>query len=488
VELTDFEKKVAEFCRSNALFPEDGGRVLVALSGGGDSVALLFVLVKIGGIFDLSVEAAHLNHSLRGEESLEDEWFVRDLCSRLGIRLSVESLPVEVFRAGRGSVETVAREERLAFLERAARNRGAMRIATGHTLDDQVETVLQRIIRGTGPSGLAGIPPKRDDLWVRPLLCVTRREIRDYLEGEGISFREDSTNTDTSFFRNRIRHELIPLLRERFSAGVTAGVARLAELSRIQEDYLETVTEEAFLDCRLLSNSYKILLDKEKFMIYHKMVRQRIVRHALEVLEGEGRDADMGEVERVLDGIVRGCDGIEVSSDVRCGVGGGVVALVRSSGPFGPISLKSPGETRIPYGWGRIVARKAGAGVKADGRKTVVLASSVMHRYGPLHVGSVMRGERMTPFGMRDSVKIRDIIAGSSLPRVLRDDVPVVRAGAVPVWIPGIRASELLRVDYGGTGVQRREEIYCLSYVDGIPGQPESPESIEVKRLKQGKQ
>jgi len=451
-------------------------------------VALLFVLVKLGGIFGLSVEAAHLNHSLRGEESLEDERFVRDLCSGLGIRLSVETLSEEVFRADRGSIETVAREERLAFLERAARKHGALRIATGHTLDDQVETVLQRIIRGTGPSGLAGILPKRGDLWIRPLLCVTRREIRDYLGGEGISFREDSTNTDTSFLRNRIRHELIPLLKERFSPGVTAGVARLAELSRIQEEYLETVTERAFMDCRLLSNPYKILLDKEKFMIYHKVVRQRIVRYALEILEGEGRDADMGEVERVLDGVVRGRDGVEVSSAVRCGVRGGMLALVRSSGPFGPISLKSPGETDIPYGWGRIVARKAGAGMEADGRRTVVLPSSVMRRYGPLHVGSVMRGERMTPFGMRDSVKIRDIIAGSSLPRVLRDDVPVVRAGAVPIWIPGIRASELLRVDYDGTGVQRREEIFCLSYVDGIPEQPEFPGSIEVKRLKQGKQ
>jgi tRNA(Ile)-lysidine synthase len=472
--LNEFEKKVVDYCKRQKMFPDKhGGTVLVALSGGGDSVALLDVMLKAREVFGISVEAAHLNHSLRGKESDDDENFTRELCAKLGIFLTVKRLPEGVLAGNEGSLETAAREARMEFLSHSAAERNAERIATGHTLNDQVETVLQRLIRGTGPSGLAGILPVRDNLWVRPFLGVTRKEIREYLEKEGLFFREDSTNQETVFIRNRIRHELIPFLKGSFSPGVTGSIARLAELSRVQEDYLEEKALDAFKSCCVLENSCKILLDKLKLMDYHKVLKQRVIRRCLELLEGEGRDADMEEVENVLSVFDSKRGTINITSSLQCGVGGRLVggrlaAFILYIGPYEPVPLELPGETAIPAGGGCIIAEKTGRNVKVDGRLTVLVSPVAIEKYGALSVGSVRSGEFMTPFGMSGAVKISELIAASPLPKILRNTLPVVRAGAVPVWIPGLRSSECLRIPESGTGQPDTKDIILLTLKDGV--------------------
>ena len=451
------------------MFPDKhGGTVIVALSGGGDSVALLNVMLKAREVFGISVEAAHLNHSLRGKESDDDENFTREFCAKLGIFLTVNKLPEGVLAGNEGSLETAAREVRMEFLLHSAAERNAERIATGHTLNDQVETVLQRLIRGTGPSGLAGILPVRDDFWVRPFLEVTRKEIREYLEKEGLLFREDSTNQETIFIRNRIRHKLIPFLKDSFSPGVTGSIARLAELSRIQEDYLEEKALDAFKNCCLLENSFKILLDKLKLMDYHKVLKQRVVRRCLELLEGKGRDTDMEEVENVLSVFDSTRGTINITSSLQCGVVGRLAAFVRHTEPYEPVSLELPGETVIPAGGGYIIAEKTGRNVKVDGRLTVLISPVTTEKYGALSVGSVRSGEFMTPFGMSGAVKTRELIAASPLPKILRNTLPVVRAGAVPVWIPGLRSSEYLRIPESGREQLDTGDIMLLTLKDGV--------------------
>ncbi len=467
--LQEFEQKVKEYCILHSLFPDNkNAKILVALSGGGDSVSLLHVLVRIGASSGFLVETAHLNHALRGEESCQDELFCRDMCADIGIHLTVERLKDNEISSLEGSIETAARQARLSFLNRVAVERKAQRIATGHTLDDQTETVLQRIIRGTGPYGMVGILPSRNDLWVRPLLGISRCEVREYLGKNNISFREDSTNCDTVFFRNRIRHELIPFLQERFTHGVTGAVARLAELSRIQEEYLEKKMTEALSDCCVRENTHKILLDKHKFMGYHKVLKQRMIRHCLELLEGPGRDADMNEVENIRCLFERGRGTIDITSSIRCGIGKSIAAFVRRIEPFNPVPLKIPGETIIPMGGGRIISRKSHGGFSVDGRMEVLVGADIPKKYGVLTVGSAKRGESITPFGMDRTVKIRDIVATSSIPRVLRDAVTVVRAGAVPVWIPGLRSSEYLRIKNTKHGSLSNRGVILLKFEDGI--------------------
>ncbi len=464
-----FETQVADFSLRHGLFPRTGGgTILVALSGGGDSVALLAVLLRLSGQFCYHVEAAHLNHALRGDESEGDERFVRGFCESLKVPLTVERLPEGAIADAPGSVETAAREARSAFLIDTARKRGAVRIATGHTLDDQAETLLQRIIRGTGPSGLAGILPIRDNLWIRPLLGSSRTDARSFIEREGLTCRRDSSNDDPSFFRNRIRLELLPLLKERFSTGITGALTRLAELSAIQEDFFDGVTEEALQACSILASRYKILLEKEKFLDYHNVVKQRMIRRCLELLEGKGRDADMDEVERIITAVENSEPAVDVTARIKCGAASGIAALALKSEHYEPVAIDLPGTTEIPQGNGVIRAVPVHPGESGDGLRSVVVTSLHIRRYGALTVGPIRDGERMVPFGMNRGVKIRDCAAALSMPKFLRDTLPVVRAGAVPVWVPGLRSSEVLRqqpeTETGKTPVDR----FKLTLCDGI--------------------
>lgn len=439
--------------------------ILVALSGGGDSVALLTVLTRIGEKRGFHLEAAHVNHALRGGESDEDEAFVRRLCERMGIPLSVERLTEGYCKKNGISIETAAREARLAFLLKTATERGASRIATGHTQDDQAETVLQRLLRGTGPAGLMGIRPLRDDIWIRPLLDESRESIRRFLDEEGIAYRDDSSNDSLDYFRNRLRHDLIPYISERFSPRFTAALSRLARLSHDQEDYFEQATASAFTAVRIVSNPYKILLDKSKFVEYHNVVRQRIIRHCLCILEGVGRDTDMNEINRIESCIARDRDEIDITADIRCGTGGTVVAFERRHNWQESVPLTIPGVTVIPCGGGYIEAEIVDDNGIVDGIVSVLLDVDCIERFGALTVGPLKSGERFTPFGMTKPVKIIDSITGSLLPKLLRRTIPVVRAGGVPVWVPGLKSTEELRMRDCAAATHR---VARLSFKDGI--------------------
>ena len=201
-----------------------GEPVLVALSGGADSVALLHALRALG----YPVQAFHLNHCLRGAESDRDEAFCRALCVRLGVELTVERVDVAAAAREQGNgVEETARRMRYARLQDAAQG---MKIATAHTADDNLETVLFHLVRGTGPKGLAGIPPVRGRI-IRPMLRVERMQIEEYLASIGQDYVTDSTNADDAYTRNRIRHTVVPALRE-IQPSAAQAAARLGDLLR----------------------------------------------------------------------------------------------------------------------------------------------------------------------------------------------------------------------------------------------------------------
>ncbi|MFC1490497.1 tRNA lysidine(34) synthetase TilS [Candidatus Latescibacterota bacterium] len=453
-----------------------GGTALVALSGGGDSIALLHILSKISGELGITVEAAHLNHSLRGKESERDESFCRGICDKLAINLIVERLePGEILHS-KSSIETAARDSRMAFLQRIAALRNAERIVTGHTSDDLAETLLQRILRGTGPAGLSGILPVRDGKWVRPLLSSSRDEIRDYLMDNGIKFCEDSSNNDTDFFRNRIRHELIPLLRERFSPNIRGVLGRLAEISRAQEDYLNKVTAESVNECIIHADDFKILLDKSKFMDYHISLKQRIIRHCLSLLEGEGRDADMGEIEHII-GLFDEVSAVaDITSRIRFENIKQYASFSINAEPYKPQPVKIPGETLIPNGGGSIRVDETAHNTVYNGIMSVSAKREDVEKYGSLTVGTIMPGDLITPYadgsddvnkknGNSKERKIRDIFSSFSIPQTLRNYMPIVRSGAVPIWIPGILSSECLRYD---TKKDSRKDLIYLTFSNGI--------------------
>ncbi len=218
-----------------------GSEVTVALSGGADSVALLYAMKELGG---LRLRAAHLNHMLRGEEADRDEEFCQELCKRLEIPLITERIDIaEIAEKTGESIELCARKQRYAFFERAAA--GGI-IATAHTADDNLETVIFNLARGTGLSGLCGIPPVRDNI-VRPLIYCQRAEIEEYLSKKGQAFCTDSSNSQDAYTRNYIRHNISPLL-ERLNPAVKQNAVLMCEGLRYDSEYIKSSAAELIKD------------------------------------------------------------------------------------------------------------------------------------------------------------------------------------------------------------------------------------------------
>lgn len=247
---------VAELVRFLAGHPISGGPGIVAVSGGADSVALLRGLVQTG---NANLVMVHVNHLLRGNESDADAIFVQNLAASLGIECLLHV--VDVAALG-GNLEATARKVRYEIFAELAEHRGARWIATGHTADDQAETVLHRLIRGTGIQGLRGIAPTRDRI-VRPILRATRRGVLEYLETLGQPYRTDSTNADVAFTRNRIRAELLPLLKS-FNPEIVASLGRLAEQAEELYADLDTETTALLAMVEYPRNGPMVILDRAK--------------------------------------------------------------------------------------------------------------------------------------------------------------------------------------------------------------------------------
>ncbi len=248
-----------------------GCRVTAALSGGADSICLLDTLLRLREEFALTVDAVHVQHHLRGEESRRDEEFCRSFCRERGVSLLVVSCDVKAYAAEyRCSLETAARECRYAaFAEHCSGY-----VATAHTASDQLETILFRMARGTGLRGLCGIPPVRGK-FLRPLLRVTREEIETALREQGISYVTDSTNLEETCSRNVLRHHAVPAMRQ-CNPSAEHRTAEMTELLREEQDYLSLRAEEALAACRRPDGSFQGLAE------YHPAIRRRCIARVLE--------------------------------------------------------------------------------------------------------------------------------------------------------------------------------------------------------------
>jgi tRNA(Ile)-lysidine synthase len=289
--------RIRETCQREGLLTP-GDRVIIGLSGGPDSVTLTHLLPEVARELGADVVAlAHLNHQLRPEAG-EDEAFCAALATRLDLPFESDRVDVRAEAARtRTSLEDAGRTVRYAFLEAVAVRRGATRIAVAHTLNDQAETVLLRLCRGAGPTGLAGIYP-RAGLVIRPLLDVRRAEVEAWLAAERLAFRDDPTNRDLSIPRNRIRHELLPYLARHVGEGVVALLARSAVIAREDADYLEHVATETSHSL-VLAREGRTVVEVSALLALPPAIGRRVVRMALQRHAG-GRFVGFDHVEAVL--------------------------------------------------------------------------------------------------------------------------------------------------------------------------------------------
>ncbi|MGE5542097.1 MAG: tRNA lysidine(34) synthetase TilS [Bacillota bacterium] len=448
---------------------EKGQTVLAAVSGGPDSVALLNILVRLRGPIGFELAACHLDHGFRGEESEADARFVAGLCSDAGVPCRVLRMDVPGLMSQWGiGAEEAGRRARYRFYEETAFGLGVARVALGHTLDDQAETVLMRLIRGSGLEGLGGIPPVRG-MYIRPLLFVSRREIEQYCAAAGLSWRTDRTNQAPVYFRNQIRLQAIPAL-ERWNPRLKDTLAGTADRLREDAAYLELAGREAAAGLASGKDG-GMSLARDRFNDLHPAVRRQVVRAIAREITGESGDTEhmpLGycHVEAIisLSGRGGGEGVLHLPGGLLARVGKDELWLGKAAGESGhPIPVASPVVLRVPgityiEGMGvRIRAEVTPAAAigeepfkNTDPLKAYVDYSLVEH---PLRVRSRMDGDYFYPLGLGGRKKVGDFMTSLKLPAGDRHLVPVVLSGEQVVWVGGYRLDERFKVTPATTEV-----------------------------------
>jgi tRNA(Ile)-lysidine synthase len=418
-----------------------GDRVGVAVSGGGDSVALLTAINEVKEEFGLVLSAVHFNHKLRGAESDGDEEFVVDLAARLRVPVHrSEADTRQLAREKELNLEAAARELRYSFFSKLITTGDLDKVATAHTLDDQAETVLLRILRGTGTSGLSGIHPRllvgpKGTDWkgiIRPFLSTKRREVEEYLLQHDQGWRNDSTNSETAFTRNRLRHDVLPLLEREFNPEVTGALASLAEIARAEDDFWSAETAEAFI--RVQRGG---ALDIPELLNLHPALQRRVLR-----LAGiqAGLSLDFPHLERILERLVAGRARVELPNQFVAVIEEkkvGFQSNVLQAKPCGySYRLTIPGEAELAeLGVGVRAVIVTGTNPTTDYNPDVRLAIDRLPK--ELVLRNWRAGDRFWPAHTSSAKKVKELLQERHLPPREKSLWPVALAGDEIVWMRG---------------------------------------------------
>ncbi len=425
-----------------------GDTLVIGLSGGADSVMLLDLLSILPG-YDLKLIAAHLNHGLRGAESDADEQFCRETASRYAIPF--ESRLADVRKAAadlRLNLEDAGRRARIELLDDIRMKYGAAAVVLAHHADDQAETVLMRLLRGAGITGLAGMAYRNQRGYVRPLLEITRPEIEQYLRASGLVWREDSSNSDTSFLRNRIRHQLLPLLEE-YNPAIRSCLAATASVLGDDEALLGELTAEAFAGSCLVEEG-RIVCGVTALRALKPALRRRVLRQVFKRLTGTLAGVSLRHIDSI-------CGLIESDRpNSRLALPQEVTAvreydrlMLMPPGESRPetgfeLPITGPGLYRLPLG-GSILVESSGAAPYPTDSGTLCFDPGKIPF--PWLVRTFRPGDRMTPFGMSGRKKVKDIFIDRKIPSSERKRIPLLFCGDDLIWIAGVCASELCRID-----------------------------------------
>jgi tRNA(Ile)-lysidine synthase len=472
--LLEFEKKVAGFIKANGLFGS-ADKILLAVSGGADSTALMYAMCAIkaenvpalplAGKLSGDILCAHINHQLRGSESDGDEAFVIAQADKLNLAITTKRLDVRGFaHKNKLSTETAARKLRIESLLDIAEANDCKWVATAHQKDDNAETVIQRLVRGTGFRGLGGIWPVRkfaDGIgFVRPLLCVSRGEIVEYLRKRNLKWRVDRTNDDCKYRRNYIRHRLLPALQQQSNGSI---VEQLSELAQSAQKFYSLVCSSVekiwpqLTDC----TADNVTLDLKSFLAQPPAVKVEIVRRSLTYLGGGERDLTHRHYERVLQLSRQKTNGREIGLPdgfvVWCEYG--KLIFARAKGVLKPeeqisksIKLEVPGRTRFA----RYLIEAAI--FEAEGRefeKFKAQKTNFVEWFDldnvklPLVVRSREDGDRFVPLGLREEKKVGKFLTAAKVPQQIRKKVFIVADAEKIIWVWPIRIGEQAKVASG---------------------------------------
>ena len=452
--------RIRDYSKGHGLLSE-GDRILVAVSGGPDSVALLHVLHELQNEFSLHLEVAHLQHGIRGAEAEQDARFVAELAERLTLPFHLKKidLPQMKSEAGRGNLEALARKERYRFFAAVVRERNLGKVATAHTLNDQAETVLMWLMRGSGMKGLGGMEPIHhfqpegciaDERIVvaRPLLAVSKAEIVDFLNAKRLAYRVDRTNQDDRLLRNWIRLELIPKLAARSGPRFTTRLAHQAELLRDDEWVLEGIARRELDRIRRAGG-----LDRELFLKQPAALQRRILRLWIEGARGHLLGVDFDHIAAMRELIVGTPPHgrLAVPGDFELVKEYQVLRLVKRNRKWKrtlcySYELRIGTPLGIPEAGVTIHSERISAPLAnlPDSLSEAVFDAALLPR--TLTLRNFRRGDRYRPLGMVGHKKVKDLFVEKKIPLSVRATLPLLLAGDEILWIPGHGRGEAAKI------------------------------------------
>ena len=410
-----------------------GQHVLVAVSGGADSTALLCLFDEIREAFPLQISCAHVEHGIRGAASVEDMRFVEALCAQKNIPFYGSRVDATAYaRAHKCGLEDAARTLRYDSLMETAKAVGADAIALAHHQGDQAETVLLHAARGSDVRGLCAMRARRGNI-IRPLLTFTPEQLRAYLQSIGQPWREDETNVCQDYARNRIRHAALPALEAAYP-DARAALARLASSAQRDEDYFSARLGELGLN-RPLMLVNGVCLPKEKLAGLHPALAGRTL---VRLIESAGVPTQSAQVIAKLLDLLPTCGAVNLTDSARAEIGTAYVAVLRQEEVAAPTMLNPWGETETPFGTVRV--RRAGADETGDGMRSQTMDESLLQGAALMPWQS---GDTMTPFGANRPVRMKKLL--ENVEHALRRSVPVLKQGDTVLWMPGVRPAEICR-------------------------------------------
>lgn len=430
---------------------QPGEHIVVAVSGGPDSVCLALLLNELAKHMELKLHLAHLNHCFRGAEAEADADFVMKLGDRLGWPVTVETIDVPgILRQEGGSPQAVSRKLRYDFLKQVASQTGSSVIALGHNKNDQAETFLINLLRGAGTTGLAAMAEREHIgdgiVLLRPLLSVTRKEILSYLEHKQQPFRVDRSNLQDKYLRNHIRHHLLPFIEQHYNPAIVNRLYDTAAILREEDEYLRCVTSRVVHKC-LHKKDNAVILSCKEYGALHPALQKRILRTAYCWVRGSVLDITARHIQD-LQRLVQGSHGrrIELPAGVICEkVYNTAVFYFNTEFHDYCKELMVPGRTWVRDGW--IIT-------EIKPKERVVLTDNPYYAFldlgavgSKLYVRTRKPGDVFQPLGMQGSKKLKDFFIDLKVPRYLRDAVPlVVTANDEIVWVVPYRIGQPFRV------------------------------------------
>jgi len=444
-------KKIVETIEKYQLI-DHKDRLIIGVSGGPDSVCLLHSLWMLKETYDIALAVVHLDHEYRGEASAADALYVKNLCEELGVKAYIHAEPIEELAKQRGmSFEEMARERRYALFFQAAQDFNANRIAVAHNRNDQVETFLMRVMRGTGIDGMVGIPYKRDDGVVRPLLDIDRSDIENYCKTHNLKPRTDATNLEAIYTRNRIRLEMVPYIEKHFNGGFQNTLLRNLDLIKEDVDYLKLQTKEAF-NQMVCKKKHEWLIPVDKFVVLHPAIQKRVLRHIIETFTGTCQNISLKNIQGLLGMIHKNETGKVhiLPNGLRFKMNYNQISIgLKEQETLKDFDIKlNIGSLNVINELGLEIMIKPmsnSSNFKAtqDAKCIMIDAERVN---GTLKIRNRIPGDRFKPLGLGGTKKIKDYFIDHKVERKERDQIPLLCDDTHIIWVMGYQMDERYRI------------------------------------------